>query len=226
MLGVKRTFIRVVPASNPSHVPRPLVFAWHGFSWSASSFRDSLASFETAAADGALIVYADGLNVTLGTQTGPGWDLALQGRDVALFDALLAETAQNYCVDEARVFSLGRSFGGYFTNTLACARPGKLRAIATVIAADGLGTESCPGPVSAWMAANHDDPTVLFSDSAATRDRWLRVAGCASTSRPTTPAPCAAYDGCRGDIVFCENPTGGHSPPAYANEAMWRFFQR
>ena len=44
---------------------------------------------------------------------GSGWDLTSGGIDVALFDALLADISDRYCVDAARIFSTGHSFGGF-----------------------------------------------------------------------------------------------------------------
>jgi poly(3-hydroxybutyrate) depolymerase len=203
-------------------VPLPLVFAWHGLGGSGQLARRYFA-IEQAAAGAALFVYPDALPLAMfGNRTG--WDLRPEGRDLPFFDALLDEVGKSSCVDLARVFSTGHSFGGYMTNTLGCQRSQVLRAIAPV--AGGIGGGGCmPPALPAWIAHASNDGVVPFAQGEGARDVWTHAAGCAATSHPTDPSPCVSFDGCRADapVTWCVH-TGNHAWPPFAGEAIWRFF--
>jgi len=49
-----------------------------------------------------------------------------------LFDQLLKEFEDKYCIDKDQVFVVGHSLGAWFTNTLSCARGNVIRAIGSV----------------------------------------------------------------------------------------------
>lgn len=223
--GQARTYGLTVPADyDPNHA-YPLVFAWHGLGGSGAVARIYF-KIEEAAAGQAIVVYPDALPLPeLGGQTG--WDLGADGRDVALFDAILADVSTRLCVDESRVFSAGHSFGGAISNTLGCVRGDTLRAIAPVAGGGPFGT--CTGPVAAWIAHGTVDVTVPLAMGSASRDHWLAANNCSSTSAPTDPAPCVAYDDCDAGypVHWCQHDElelGGHGWPAWAGPAIWRFF--
>ncbi|MBL8941616.1 MAG: hypothetical protein JNK45_00650, partial [Myxococcales bacterium] len=124
--GVSRTFILSVPAGYDPAVPMPLVFAWHGLGGNAQLARLYF-DVEQESAGQAIFVYPDGLpQASSGGATG--WDLADDSADVRLFDALLEQTSSTLCLDPARIFSTGHSFGGYMSNALGCFRADVLRA--------------------------------------------------------------------------------------------------
>lgn len=218
--GTSRTYVLSVPVGYDPNTPLALVFAWHGLGGSGSLARLYF-GVEQGAAGGAIFVYADGLVVPQG---GTGWDLDVNGDDVLLFDALLAHIEQTYCVDANRVFSTGHSFGGYFSNTLGCARADVLRAIAPV-AGGGPFALSCTGPLSAWLAHGQNDPTVDITQGEASRDHWLGEDGCSTSTSPVDPPPCEAYAGCQNGtaVTWCAH-TGGHEWPDFAAGGIWGFF--
>lgn len=217
--GQDRSYVLSVPEGYDPDTPLPLVFGWHGNRWNGKSFRDS-SIVEPEAAGGAIFVYPDGLDSSIG---GSGWDLDLDSPDIALFDALVADLGSRYCVDQSRIYTFGRSYGGYFTNTLACARGSWLAATASMVG--GGPPSDCDGPISAWITHNQDDPTVTIDQGRHTRDHYLALNQCEAASSPVDPAPCVEHR-CEGGkrVVWCENPTGGHQPAGYASAAIWRFF--
>lgn len=101
--GKSRSYLLFVPNGYDPNEPIPLIFAWHG-SGSYGEQARRYFKLEGATGDDALIIYPDGLN--------GAWDLGAEGADVKLFDALLTSTSKEYCVDQARVFTTGYSFGG------------------------------------------------------------------------------------------------------------------
>jgi poly(3-hydroxybutyrate) depolymerase len=217
--GEARTFVLSVPSGYDPNTPYPLVFAWHGAGGDGALARLYF-GVEQQSAGSAIFVYPDGLIVMGNT----GWDLSANGDDVQLFDAIYAELQQSHCVDNARVFSTGHSFGGYFTNTLGCARGNVLRAIAPV-AGGGPFAASCQGAVAAWITHGAADTTVVLAQGQGSRDHWLAENGCANTSAAVAPSPCVAYDGCTAGhaLHWCEHP-GGHMWPSIAAAGIWNFF--
>ncbi|MEJ7729562.1 MAG: Ricin and poly(3-hydroxybutyrate) depolymerase fusion [Polyangiaceae bacterium] len=219
--GEARSFVLSVPDSYDPDTPMPLVFAWHGAGGEGSLARLYF-GVEEASGGAAIFVYPDGLVVQ--PQNASGWDLESDGKDVALFDALLEQLSNDYCIDGARVFATGHSFGGYMSNTLGCARSSVLRAIAPVAGGGPFGGGCDPGSLSAWLAHGTNDPTVDIAQGESSRDHWLDHASCSSSSQPATPEGCVEYDGCSMErVVWCTHDEG-HNWPDLAPDGIWGFF--
>jgi hypothetical protein len=228
--GVRRTYVLSVPERYDPSAPTPIVFGWHGNVWTGATFRPSIA-VEASATTPAIFVYPDGLDVAglpldaAGGVSGTGWDWRRDGRDVALFDALLAELEGRFCIDPARRYSFGRSHGGFFAHALACARGDRLRASASVSAGapQWVLSTSCVASLPVWMAHNANDGTVPLSLAQQARDRWLVVNDCSTTTR--VDGPCTAYACSRADAQFCLSPSGNHEPPPFAGQRIWTWFE-
>jgi poly(3-hydroxybutyrate) depolymerase len=219
--GLSRSFVLSVPAGYDPNVPTPLVFGWHGLGGSGSLLR-AYTGVESEAAGRAIFVYPDGR--VLPSYGATGWELAQESVDLDFFDALWDRLASAYCIDEDRVFSYGHSFGGYMSNTIGCYRSAAMRGIAPVAGGGPYG--GCGGPVAVWISHAMDDPTVDFAEGVGTRDRWLELNGCSSSTNPVDPSPCVEHADCDagGAVVFCAGPTGGHGWPDYADAGIWHFF--
>ena len=213
--GKARTYVLYVPNGYDAARSIPLIFAWHSSGASGAESRKYY-KLEPVTGDGAIIVYPDGLN--------GAWDLSANGVDMKFFDLLLESISNDYCVDQARVFSTGYSFGGMMSNSLACDRGNKLRAFAPMEGAFFDGTKSCPTPVAAWIAHASNDPTVSFASGEAARDIWLKTNGCSTTTMPTTPSECVAYQCTKEPVIWCVH-TQGHVWPNFASKGVWAFFQ-
>lgn len=220
--GVARSFSVVVPPGNEPGFPLPLVFAFHGLGGSGNLARIYF-GVEQQTENRAVFIYPDGKpQNSFNNRTG--WDLRADGSDLRFFDAMLREVGAVVCFDQARVFAVGHSFGGYFTNALACQRAAALRGIATVAA--GLPPGPCPGPaVAAWSTHGAADRVVPLAQGTAARDHWRSGASCGTATKAAIPAPCLAFDGCgaRTPVQFCQHP-GNHDWPSFAAGAIWRFF--
>lgn len=223
--GMQRAYDLVVPEGYDPDVAYPLVFAWHGRGGNGELARLYF-KVEEASAGQAVFVYPDGLPLAdMNNQTG--WDLDPANEDVALFDAILADVSARLCIDPARVFSTGHSFGGYMSNTLGCARAGIVRAIAPVAGGGPFG--ACSGQVAAWLAHGTGDTTVPLSQGEGARDHWLAANTCGESTAPVDPAPCVAYDDCASGfpVHWCQHDEpdlGGHGWPDWAGPAIWDFF--
>ena len=218
--GVSRHYSVFVPSGYDASTPTRLIFVFHGMGGDGAQIRSYL-SFEREAGAGALFVYPDGVPVAAaGGRTG--WDTP----DLLFFDAMVAEISAAYCVDPARIFATGHSFGAYMTNEVGCQRGGVVKAIAAV--SGGTLGSACHRPVAAWLAHGDRDDVVAQSEGIAARDHWLATDGCSSVSAPTTPSPCVTYNGCAAGapVTWCSF-AGGHYPPfpAFVRPAIWAFFQ-
>lgn len=214
--GTARTYVLFVPSGYDATKSIPLIFAWHSSGADGAESRRYY-RLEPVTGDGAIIVYPNGLN--------GGWDLAAEGVDVKLFDALLASISSDYCVDSSRVFSTGYSFGGMMSHSLACSRGSKLRAFAPMAGAflRGVPSSGCATPVPGWIAHATNDSLVSFSSGQAARDVWLKTNGCSTTTMPTSPSPCVAYQCSKAPVVWCSH-TEGHEWPSFASRGVWSFF--
>lgn len=218
--GTMRKYVLSIPTGYDPSKPYTLGFGWHGRTGNGALFK-AYSGVEKAAANKAIFVYPDGLPVT-DDPKDTGWVLTPTGRDFAFFDALLKELNEKLCVDSKRVVSFGHSFGGYWSNTLACQRSSIIRAIAPVAGGGPYG--ACGTPVSAWIAHATDDAVVKISEGTTSRDFWTKKAGCGTTTTKVAPDPCVSYEGCSVPVIWCQSATGGHNWPGYAGAAIWNYF--
>lgn len=222
--GTDRSYILFVPTNYDSNQALPLIFAWHGLGGSGTLARQYF-GLERAAGNQAIIVYPSGLPTTDGKA---GWTLTQDGIDVQFFDALLAEISDKYCIDRARVFSTGHSFGAMMTNALGCFRGNVLRGVAPVAGMPPFGRTTCTGAVAAWIAHGENDGTVDFTDGGiASRDFWIEQDGCSSELEPAAvePSPCVAYQNCSDGhpVHWCVH-QNDHNWPNFAAAGIWAFF--
>lgn len=224
--GDTRTFILDLPGDYDQSKAYPVLFGFHGRGFSGAEFRaESYGGLLSAAGGDAIVVHPDALG-----DVERAWETESQ-RDIRFFDALLEAIGDGLCIDESRVFAAGHSSGGYFTNTLACARGDSLRAIAPVAGGGPFGSNGnppdCESPVSAWIAHSMTDQTVLFSNGEGSRDYWRESDECSDSFGSVAPAPCVAFEGCGPGLAvnWCVY-EGGHDWPSFAAQAIWNFFER
>ena len=171
--GLERTFITYIPANYDPQKSYPLIVAFHGRTNSNVQVREYF-RLEQAMPE-AIILYPSGL------KDGGSFTWANQGddgnalRDYALFDELLRVTSFYYCVNPSRVFVVGHSLGAYFANSVACARAGVVRAVASL--AGGLQTFQCRSAVASLLLHNPNDNLVAISEGEKARDTFMAMDG-------------------------------------------------
>jgi polyhydroxybutyrate depolymerase len=221
--GTERSYIVSLPEGYDPTVPYPLVFAFHGLGGSAELVSGKYYfGLEEHGGKPTVFVYPDGLD----TGDGAGW-ANTDGQDVAFFDALLSTMQQTYCIDSARVFSTGHSYGGIMSHTLGCQRADVLRAIAPVAGAFfGGGGAECSGPVAAWGAHGNPDNTVDYENGLSAIERVLETNGCdPDSATPVEPTEfCVRYE-CDSDypVTWCTHGED-HNWPDFASESIKAFF--
>jgi len=233
--GVERSFITSVPSSYDKNKPIKLVFAFHGRT-NSNAMVKGYYKVEEAAKGAAIFIYPSGIKAKSGyTWSDPG-DKSESLRDYALFDTLLKNFSDNYCINLDQVYVVGHSLGAWFTNSLACARGNVIRAIGSI----GGGTSinaNCSGPVAAMIWHNPKDNLVPFSDGVRARDQLFQQNMCTNKTKPIEPkaAHCVAYQGCGAfaQTTWCPHTENTdyrgsyypHTWPKAAGKEIWKFFE-
>lgn len=221
--GTQRQYIVKVPANYDTNRPYRLVLTWHGLGGTAAQVAGGRGPYggyyglDALAGGTAIFVSGQGL----GPDGGTGWPNT-GGQDVNFTRALVDWLRKNYCVDNARIFSVGMSYGGIMSNTLGCAMGDTFRAIAPQSGSGPRGT--CVGQVAVWISHGNADETVAFTQGTASRDFWLKANHCGATTTPANPSPCVSYEGCdQGKpLTWCEF-DGGHVIQNWAPQGIWNF---
>jgi polyhydroxybutyrate depolymerase len=221
--GADAAYTITLPADYDPVVPSPLIFGFHGRGRTHLQFQEVDASgIQSELGGRAIMVY-------LKSQGGDGWNFASEVEpNVAFFDALFAVVSNAYCVDLERVFAVGHSSGGYFSNILACRFADRLRGVASVA---GASQESnCSGRVAAILIHGVRDSVVSFASGRAARDAYLARNQCSPMTQPGPSGPCVYHAGCaeRFPVAWCEHsePTyedTNHGWPSFASRAVGEF---
>lgn len=209
------TYLLDLPSAYDSRQPYALLIAYRSNESTLDSFHESLNIGAVAGRD-AIVAYPE-------APGGPGgmWSPT---RDLPIFDDLLAQLLDRYCVDPSRVYVLGYATGGFFASAIACARGDSVRASA-LFAAPAPGGP-CPSNIAIFLGQGDMDPVYPLRAGRSTRDFWTRHNHCDPlSSTPATPSPCVDYAGCSDGtpVRYCEY-SGGHELPSFAASAIWSFF--
>jgi len=230
--GLTRHYITDIGNNYNNNTPIKIIFAFHGRTNSNTEVQEYY-DLDEESNGNAIIIYPAGL-----PEEGPNrswsnpWDKSYQLRDFALFDQLLKEFEDKYCIDKDQVFVVGHSLGAWFTNTLSCARGNVIRAIGSVWGGTTINT--CNWPVAAITMQNPEDNLSPYSAAVTARDQMLKQNGCSAKTEPYgSVGNCVKYTECQQDAPVIRCPYtdsyfhGGYYPhmwPDYAGETIMDFF--
>lgn len=232
--GIQREYITTVGSRYNHNIPTKLIFAFHGRTNSNEEVQWYYNIDRVWDKDG-IIVYPAGLPAGGGRGRSDGGDRSNALRDFALFDQLVQEFWDNYCIDMDEIYVVGHSLGAWFTNTLACARGDVIRAIGSV--GWSITKNNCSGPVAAIIMHNPKDNLASFGGWEYARDVLLEQNGCYPEQyRSVGPADgnCIEYTNCidGATVVWCPHTQDygwgsyyPHNRPEFAADEIWSFFQ-
>src|SRR5499427_330047 len=223
--GTARKYWGQLPSNyDPKH-PYPVVFQYHplgGNGW------QGLTMYQIRPKWGAAIyVSLDGLS-SGGNQGFPNTN----GQDEMATRAMMADLEAKYCVDKARYYATGFSYGGSMSYTAACNMSDVFRAIGAMSGAPISGatrTSKKPArPVAVWATHGDADTALPITLAQPIIDALVKYNGCASTTQHVDPSPCVAYDGCMPGypVIWCVRPGDPHAIPSFAAAAITKFFQQ
>jgi poly(3-hydroxybutyrate) depolymerase len=232
--GRSRDFRLYVPASYDAQRPRALVFVYHG----ASATEDTAAAYGIQtlpdAATKALFVFPQGIPFG---RNGVGWNDTCAGYDMVFFDHMLAALKADYCIDEARVFAAGFSWGGDQVTALACCRGANVRAIAAAGCTDEFTNPNdprsyqnlpcaTPGATAVRFTHDSDGDEALSADLFRSTSALYRDLNGCTDAVSATGGACRSYAGCKEPVLECGYPHLGHALPRSWSRDTWNFFAR
>ncbi|MBK3643633.1 hydrolase [Streptomyces sp. MBT33] len=241
--GQTRSYILRVPAGYDRNRPYRLVFGFHwrggtagdvdsggtdGYNWSYYGLR----RLADGANNGTIFVAPQGI--------GNGWANS-GGQDLAFVDAMVSQIEAGLCVDTARLFAAGFSYGGAMSYALACSRATVFRAVAVYSGANLSGCNGGNQPIAYMGLHGIRDNVLPISAGRQLRDTFVRTNGC-TPQNPPEPAYgslthiITAYSGCRSGypVVWAAFDGAGHDPGpvdgstgdgwrTWTSAAVWQF---
>lgn len=171
-----------------------------------------------------------------------GWPNS-NGSDLALVDAVVAQTLENFCIDTNRIVATGWSYGGSMSYATACERPlggtkanWGVRAIAIYAAAQLSGNCSPSMPVAYYHSHGTRD-SVLNYDSMGLplAQNFAKANGCTWATPPKVTSGnhvCTNLSGCKTGypLEFCSFngdhtpfPDSGQSQGSWGPPEAWKF---
>jgi polyhydroxybutyrate depolymerase len=249
--GKTREYFVVLPSGYDNSKPSPVVFAFHGLGGTASSLLPTGSPYGGGYAlygvqpglPNAVFVVPQGLDTGSDAGNQYGWPNT-GGQDINFVKAMLTWLETNLCVDKARYFSTGMSYGGMMSETIGCQIPDLFRAIGSQAGSLFGGSRNCTGkPIAAWITHGDADTTVDISGDITARDMFIANNGCDTTNTrtiqlvdtarigdaATTDVTCTVYDQCsKGNypVVWCPVPGEGHAIPSFAGTEIAKFFNQ
>jgi poly(3-hydroxybutyrate) depolymerase len=228
--GTEREYVLDVPSDYDANQPYRLVFVWHPLGGSASQVvNGGYDGLESLSNGSAIFVAPNGLEGQTPTGiSGRGW-YNVDGDDMAFLQAMLDHFNENLCIDQARIFSTGFSFGGMMSYAIGCEYADVFRAIAPA-SGNLIGSgcnEATDHPIAVFGIHGDSDDFVNTADGRTARDVFVERNHCQDQTQPTDPSPCVAYQGCdEGYPVFWCEFSGAHAPWSQAPGAIWDFFSQ
>lgn len=238
-LGHSRSFMVQVPADYSTSKTYSLNFVFHGAGangWQSHSWGLQNA---TGAAEAGIFVFPNGVPYK---GYGVGWDDRNNGYDMPFFDNMVKKMESTYCINRARVFVAGFSWGGDFVLALTCSRGSVIRAAAVNSASDEFNNKTsyltyqnlpCPTtthPPMRFVHAVGGDFAYPSPNFANTSKLVQHLNACAATTTSahssTSVMTCVTHNSCAKEFEECSfNDSIGHAiPPNWASDT-WTFFQ-
>lgn len=233
--GGERGYWLSLPENYDPDRAYPLVLGYPGTSWVGEQIQPYLGLEATAPGrDGAIFAYPDplwrdfeGWGNYGGWLLGPNAAPADGMEDLVFTEAMLDDLEQNYCVDTARVFVTGHSWGGDMAAVVACFLGDRVRAAAPAAAnrpywfEPDSGEFSCVGSAAVWTFFGVADDHFTWQDYPGQygdeQDAfWSQERGCDAAAQDLglEVGACVEHTGCSADTRYClYGPDTGHQIP-------------
>jgi poly(3-hydroxybutyrate) depolymerase len=211
--GKNRSFILKIPDTYDNTAPHRLAFGYHWLGGTAEQVAgggsDGYAwayyGMQSQAGNSTIFVAPQGIS--------NGWGNS-NGEDVTFTDDMVRLIEGDLCVDTSQLFSVGFSYGGAMSYSLACSRANVFRAVVAIAAPGAIS--GCSGGTQpiAYMGIHGVSDSI--QNGRALRDTFVRNNGCTPQNAPEPAAGSrthilTVYSGCRtGYPVVWAAFDGGH----------------
>jgi len=211
--GKNRSFILKIPDTYDNTSPHRLAFGYHWLGGTseqvAGGGSDGYAwayyGMQSQSGNSTIFVAPQGIS--------NGWGNS-NGEDVTFTDDMVRLIEGDLCVDTSQLFSVGFSYGGAMSYSLACSRANVFRAVVAIAAPGAIS--GCSGGTQpiAYMGIHGVSDSI--QNGRALRDTFVRNNGCTPQNAPEPAAgsrthTLTVYSGCRtGYPVVWAAFDGGH----------------
>lgn len=231
--GVTRHILTSIGNKYQSDLPTALVIAFHGRTNSNDDLRKYL-NLDKVTQQNAIIVYPSWLPEWWPTRNRQnGGDKSNNLRDFALFDEIVEQFSQQYCINKDEIYIIWHSLGAWFTNTLACTRGDVIRGMGSVWGS--ITRNDCAGPVASIIMHHPDDNLSSFAWGQNARESALVQNRCTNNSVAIWPTiwHCIEYE-CMPDapVIRCPHTEDNtrwyyypHTRPSFASPMIWDFWK-
>jgi polyhydroxybutyrate depolymerase len=152
-----------------------------------------------------------------------GWYSWSDYDSVILFDALLTQISENYCIDRDNIFIVWHSLWWWFANKLACVRWEVIKWMTSVWWTNYVG--NCTWPVASLIFHNVDDPLVSYNSWKSSEWRRKVINQCWDTATMVTVGSyqCKQWDNCSvwNPVTFCEGYMTYDNDPHWWPKSGW-----
>jgi polyhydroxybutyrate depolymerase len=227
--GVTRNYVVRVPESEPGSGPLPLVVDFHTLGGNPASEAAASGYRELAEQVGFVVAWPQGIDASW--DVGPCCAVSGDVDDLGFARALVAQVAQEACIDVKRVYAVGIAIGGGLAYHLACNAADVFAAIApsafdlleeseqpctpsrplTVMSFRGTADTVVPYDGGAVQAPNDPRVTIHLLGATGTFERWAELNDCAGAPSPADGNGCSTYDDCADgvEVTLCTTEGGG-----------------
>lgn len=150
---------------------------------------------------------------------------------VADLGKIPGEIAEQWCVDENRIYLTGYSDGGTMASLMVIWEqvdpvPAAFAPSAAGVSAAYLASQTCPPPIPVMVLHSSGD-TLFPGYGAQAAAWWAECNGCDPDPGAPLPDGCEPYTGCDEgvEVRYCEG-TGAHGYWQDLNQSMIEFFDR
>ncbi|KAH8723758.1 hypothetical protein GQ44DRAFT_773634 [Phaeosphaeriaceae sp. PMI808] len=215
--GQNRQYIVRVPNGYDKDRAYKLIFGYH---WVGGTMNDvagggtdkekwSYYGMQRVGNESAILVAPQGIS--------NGWGNS-GGNDIAFTSAMVKAIESELCVDQKQRFSIGFSYGGSMSYSIACSLAKDFKGVAVISGGQLSGCSGGNDPIAYMGIHGISDGTLNIGGGRGLRDRFVKNNGCAQMS-PKEPAQGSKshiktdYTGCKpGYPVSWIAFDGGHGP--------------
>jgi polyhydroxybutyrate depolymerase len=202
-----RTFHVYGPTGYDQNKTYPVVMMFHGIQSDGASFQQWF-EMEKYVSNEAFVVYPDAI--------GGYWDVN-GDTDLKMFDEVIKQVGQTYCINPSRVLGFGFSWGAFFAHHLGCNRAGYVHAISGGEGGFGGAAQKC-GRLPVLVTHRTKDTNEPISHGIAAAGLWTKLDVCGTDTVADATMNCTMHQSCKnpgGPVTFCEDTSTMNDIPGY-----------
>lgn len=223
--GKQRRYTLRVPQNYDNKKEYRFIFGLHWLNGDMNAVAGGSSPYYGLAAlakESTIFVAPDGLN--------RGW-ANQNGEDIQFLDAVRKQVEDDLCVNEKLRFSVGFSYGGAMSFSLACSKANEYRGIAVLSGATLSGCAGGNTPIAYYGQHGVKDSVLPIAMGREIRDRFVRLNGCQAKNAPEPPANSGrhiktVYDGCKYPTQFTAFDGDHVALQSFSSQDVWTFFSQ